>query len=249
MDGDRTWDELGNSSSVNVLLPPESLKPKEGFKRLLSEYQLWIRHNQDRGYAAFLTATRDMDLSENTSWEIRQTIRRMEMGPPIPKEDLSLKWHLILHLANKIEEDRVEAGEILNHLKKQSSPLKEALGEATPVQGLLDDLSVSESQPLMDKSHLRQTFEAWIGLFGGYLSDIGFLITIDRYVIDLATDIYEEQDLLLSKKPKEPLPPELTSSQNHIILKHLPRISDADNIHRDPVLKKLSGKTIILLDN
>ena len=249
MDGCRPWDERPDASSVHILYPPEDLKPRGDFIRLLSEYQLWIRHNRDRGYSEFLTATQEIDLSENTSWEIRQTLHRMEKGASIPNESHALKWHLILHLARKIEEDQGEAEEMLNHLKKQRSPLEEALGEGAPVQGLLEDLSLTEPQPLMDEYHLRQTFEAWIGLFGEYLPNYGPLITIDRHVINFVIDIFEEQGLRFSEGPEETLPPELTSSQDHITLKYLPQLSDDDNFRRDPVLSALSGKTIILFEN
>jgi hypothetical protein len=246
MEEDHPWDDESDNMSVHVLLPPEGLRPPGDFKRLLSEYQLWIRHNQDRGYAEFLKTTQEMDLPENTLWEIRQTIRRMEKGASVPKENNALKWHLILHLARKIEEDQVAAETMIKHLKKQKSPLEEAIGEGAPVQGLFEDLLLSESQPLMDKNHLRQIFEAWVGLFGEYLQNYGILITVDRHVMNFATDIFEEQDLRLSKGPGMSLPPRLTSSQNIISLQHFPLLADGDKARRDPVLAGLSGKSIIL---
>jgi hypothetical protein len=249
MEAGRPWNDESDNLSVHVLLPPEGLRPRGDFKRLLSEYQLWIRHNQDRGYAEFLKATQEMDLSENTLWEIRQTIRQMEKGASVPKENNALKWHLILHLARKIEEDQVAAETMIKHLKRQKSPLEEAIGEGAPVQGLFDDLMPSESQPLMDKNHLRQISEAWVGLFGEYLPNYRILITVDRHVIDFATDIFEEQDLQLSKGPGISLSPRLASSQNIIRLQHLPLLADGDKARLDPVLSGLSGKSIILFGN
>jgi hypothetical protein len=249
MDHSLPWDERPDASSVHILFPPEDLKPRGDFNRLLSEYQLWIRHNYDRGYSEFLRAMQEMDLSENTSWEIRQTLRRMEKGVSIPNENHTLKWHLILHLARKIEEDQFEAEEMLNHLKKQKSPLEEALGEGSPVQGLLGDLSLTEPQALMGEYQLIQIFEAWIGLFGEYLPNYGPLISIDPQVMNFVIDIFEEQGLRFSEAPKETLPPELSSNRDHITLKYLPQLSDDDNFRRDPVASALSGKTIILFEN
>jgi hypothetical protein len=248
MDASFLGDEGFDPSAVHLLHPPENLRPEENFKRLLSEYQLWTRHNQDRGYAIFLKATQELALSENTPWEIRQMIRGMEEGPSVPQEDLALKWHFILHLAREIEENRVGAEKILKQMKKQKSPLEDALGERTASPGLFEDLPLSETQPLMEKHHLKQIFEAWLGLFGEYLPDHdpGLLITFDRHVWDYASDIFEEKDIGLLRE--EALPPELALSQDYGALKHLPRLCDEGSIRNDPVMAGLAGKTIILLD-
>ncbi len=180
-------------SFIDVLLPPVNLKPKEDFKRLLSEYQFWMRQNQDRGYAAFLSATQKATLSEDTPWEIRKMIRQTGQDTPVSQESHVLKWHLILHLAWEFEKNSVEAEEMLNQMKQQKAPLEEALGDGARLQGLFEDLPQSETNLFVDEHYIKQVFEAWLGLFGGYLKDYKHLITLDRNVMKYVTDIFEDE--------------------------------------------------------
>ncbi len=133
------------ASFIDILLPPDNMKPKEDFKRLLSEYQFWMRQNQDRGYAAFLRATQKTALSEDTQWEIRQMIRQTGQDTPVSQESQALKWHLILHLERAFEKNLMAADDLLKQVKQQKSPLKDALGEETQVQNMFDDLPQPET--------------------------------------------------------------------------------------------------------
>ena len=235
--------------SFHVLQPHINLKPKGDFKRLLSEYQLWIRQNQDKGYGAFLSATQGMSLSEATPWEIRQVISKMgRKDSSDPLEDQTLKWHLIIHLAREFEENRVEAEKMLNKLRHQKSPLEGALEEAPP-QGLFKDMSFLETQLQANKHQLRQVFEAWFGLFGEHVSGHGTLITFDQQAMNYATEISTDAVIQPGSKSEESFPPEFGSSQARFSAKHLPRLSNDGNEGIDPVIKGLSGKTIILMED
>ena len=104
-------------SHIHVVNPPADLKPEGDFKRLLAEYRLWIRQNQDKGYSVPLSAFHAMAFSEELPWKVRQMIRQMgDQSSPRPK-DHRLKWHLILHLARESEESLVEAEEMLLKIK------------------------------------------------------------------------------------------------------------------------------------
>jgi hypothetical protein len=81
---------------------------------------------------------------------------------------------------------------VLNKVKQQKSPLKDALGEGAPTQGLFEDLPPYETYPFIDEHHLRQVLEAWFSLFGKYLEDHGLLITLDRHIMKYVTEIFEE---------------------------------------------------------
>jgi len=243
-------DQRYGSLYVQILHPRENLRPKGDFKGLLSEYQLWIKNNQDKGYAAFLKATREIALSEKTPWEIRQMIRGIKGDlAALPQENHVLKWHLTLHLAQEIEENSMRALELLRKVKQQRSPLENALGEESKTRGLFDDLPLSDTQPLMDTHQLVQVFEAWLGLFGEHLLDHRLLIVLDRHVLDYTLDIFEQKDLPVSSDPDESLPPGLISGKNNITVKNLPRLPSARNAPSDHLIKALSGKTIVLLED
>ncbi|MFH1934184.1 MAG: hypothetical protein ABIN18_21740 [Pseudomonadota bacterium] len=236
-------------SLIDVLLPPVNLKPKEGFKGLLSEYMLWIRQNQDRGYAAFLGATQKTALSEDTHWEIRQMMRQMGEAPPASQENHALKWHLILHLAQAFEENLMAAHDILKQVKQQKSPLEEALGEEAQLQNMFDDLPQSETDLFVDEHHLQQVFEAWFGLFGEILPDHGILITLNRHVINYVKKIFDDKVIRLSKEAAELVSPKISSNFSDFIPYHLPHLGDDASNRRDPVLAGLAGRTIALLES
>ena len=116
--------EANEARAVQVLRPPENLKPEKGFGTRLSEYRHWIEQNSDRGYTEFLQVSQEKDLTENTTWEIRQMIRRGGRQTSAPQEDPALKWHLILHLAQDVEDQKREADKALKALKEKDVPLK-----------------------------------------------------------------------------------------------------------------------------
>jgi hypothetical protein len=249
MDGPVPKTESEGSSPIYIIHPAESMKPEGHFKKLLSEYRLWMGQNRDKGYTAFLNAIREAGLSEDNPWEIRQMIRQTGKKSPVSQEDNILKWHLILHLAREFEENRLEEQEMLSRVKQQKSPLAQALGEETPFKGLFEDLPQSEKSLFVDKHHLGQVIKAWVGLFGVHLQDHGPLITLDRHVMEYVSNIFEGETGQLPEEEKDFFSPESFSSRIHFTRKYLPRLSDEKTDPMDPVLTYLSGKTIILLND
>lgn len=183
---------------VKVLRPPEDLRPEKDFKVRLSEYKNWITHNQDRSFKDFFRATQGIRDSEDKVWDIRGSLRKMGQPEVIPEETPSLKWHLVLHLAEEMEREEAQAEALLGALKEKSSPLKGAVEEQDQARGLFDDLPRFRSDRIMDDFVLGQILEAWFGLFRGYLKAQDLLITPDRQVLDYVTGLWEEvcgQDL------------------------------------------------------
>jgi hypothetical protein len=190
------------ANAVQVLRPPENLKPEKGFGTRLSEYRHWIEQNTDRGYTEFLQVSQENDLTENTTWEIRQMIRLKGIGvrPTLltqqgqecrPDPD-SFKWHLVLHLAQDVEDQKREADKALKALKEKDVPLKGIVEESEDMESLLGDLSPFESEPMGDEYRLRQILEAWVALFGGYLKENDLLVTSSRQVMGYVTELWEE---------------------------------------------------------
>jgi len=249
MDSPLTEAGSEDSSSIRIVRPAESLKPEGDFKRLLSEYRLWIRQNRDKGYTAFLNAFREAGLSEDNPWEIRQMISKTGKSTPVSQENHALKWHLIIHLAREFEENRVEAEKMLSEVKLQGSPLAEALGEGAPAKGMFEDIPRSEIHSSFDRHYLEQVFEAWLGLFGEYLQDHGPLITLDRNVMDYVTDIFEDETGQPPEETEDSFSPESTSNRIHVTHKYLPRLSDEKIGREGLILTHLSGKTVILLND
>jgi hypothetical protein len=234
--------------SIKMVNPPADLKPPGDFKSLLSEYKLWARQNQDKGYTASLGATQLAAFPEDAPWEIRQMIRRIGRHPLAPAEGRALKWHLILHLAREIEENRVEAEEMLRQLKQRKSPLEEALGEEAPSPGIFNDLPQSGTYPSSDEHRLRLILEAWLGLFRKYVPDDGLLVTLDPQVMSYVMEIFDIQTFSLSAKAEKPSASRPPSGSTETGLKYVQLPSDDGTAHADPLTAGLSGKTIFLVE-
>ena len=221
-----------NDGSITIVRPPEDLKPPEDFRRLLSEYRLWMRENQ--GYASLPTGG-----GEDATWEIRHSLRQTGKEVREPVEEQALKWHLILHLERELEEARASADEMLIQAKAKKSPLEEALGEASPSPGFLEDLPLSDPHPSIDERHLRQVLAAWFGLFGRALPHDSTFLTLDAQVMDYAIGRFEADTSNPSGNEEEPF----------LQTAYLPRLSVDSDLHNDPVSVGLSGKTLILMDH
>jgi hypothetical protein len=198
--------EKGDFPPLNVLYPPESLKPKRDFKTLLSEYQLWMKQHQDKGYAASLSFSRQTDESEETPWEIRQMIQQASKNLSDPDEHKAFKWHLILHLAREFEESQSEADKLLDKMRHQKPPLDEALEEHSVTKNLLNDLPRFERYFSAPKHHLARLFESWLGLFGQYLTKYKLLVTFDRNVMDYLTESTHPAEVLFNLPDLSHLP-------------------------------------------
>ena len=233
-------------SHIHVVNPPADLKPEGDFKRLLAEYRLWIRQNQDKGYSVPLSAFHAMAFSEELPWKVRQMIRQMgDQSSPRPK-DHRLKWHLILHLARESEESLVEAEEMLLKIKQGKSALNEALGDEASSLALFEDLPPYDTPSSFNARYLPQVFEAWLGLFGDHIPNNGWLVTLDRNVMNYAKEIFKDENISILPKDEVPSCVRPYSDQTHSCPECVQLPQDDRTVHTDPIFARLSGKRIIL---
>ena len=220
-----------NDGRIAIVRPPEDLKPPEDFRKLLSEYRLWMSQNQ--GYTPLPTRG-----GEDATWEIRHALRQTGKKIHEPVKEQALKWHLVLHLARALEEDRTSADEMLLRVKAKRSPLAEALGKVNPSHGLFDDLPLSNSHPPIEERHLGHVLGAWFGLFGSSLPDGGSLLTIAPNVLSYAAELFGTG----------PLKPSREKDASSFRTIHLPRSSVDSRMENNSVRAGLSGRTLILVD-
>ncbi len=236
-----------NVSLVQIKPPPGDKKPDGNFKKLLSEYLLWIKNNQDKGYTAFLSASFQDTLSEDTSWEIRKMVNQINRESRDLSQKNITKWHLILHLAKQLEENRSEATAALKRLKNQESPLAGAIEDATSSKPLLQDLPYEEAYFLSGKHHIRPVLESWFGLFGDYLTDHEILLTLNGQVWDYVAEIFDDPDTLFPGDQRQTKPQDPALGQAPIVSKILPKLPNRKRESVDWIGSHLSGKTIIFL--
>jgi hypothetical protein len=104
----------------------------------------------------------------------------------------TLKWHLILHLAQDAENQRREADSILTSLKEKGILFKGVIEESNDVENPVKDLPSFEADFFMTEQHLRHIFEAWFGLFGVHIRKDALLLTFNRHFLDYAEELWKK---------------------------------------------------------
>ncbi|MBW2096122.1 MAG: hypothetical protein JRI80_14685 [Deltaproteobacteria bacterium] len=180
-------------STSFILRPPEELRPPGDFPKLLQEYRVWMKDHSDRSALSFLSAGERINDPEDTRWEIQKMVREGHRIDIVEqKKNEGLKWHLILHLAARLEREREEAEKALRKSRQQGSPLKEALGEGADVLDIMDDLSPSLLPPVIEHDLLEDVCEAWLGLFGALVQRESILVTFDEEIFKFLTTLFAE---------------------------------------------------------
>ena len=248
MDGPGGAEEEIDPSLINIERPPAYLKPKENFKAILSEYQLWMRQNLDKDSSSMLSASDGMSHGGESQWEIRKMISLAGgKGRLDTMEDHALKWHIILHLASEFEENSFGAEEILGRLRDKSSPLEGAV-EDDADRRFLEDTPLMAPRLHIAEYPLNQLIEAWFGLFGEGLKDRASLITLDPDVVGFVRDLLVPDQFIV--RPEEYAGGDFSGSdtgKTGFSVTNLPVADKADAVNSN-VIRGLSGKTIILME-
>ncbi len=229
--------------SLNFCFPPETLRPPEDFKALLSEYQGWMMENHGDARPAAFSGGETGD----ETWVIRKAIRDAQKQAVDFARKNTLKWHLMLHLAGSLEEDRKSAEAMLQRVTKTKSPLAEAMAEGEAVPNIFEDFPLSAAYPYVTDRHLDLIFEAWFGLFGAQVGKKATLLTLDRQVMNHTVDLFDGKDVQPSGDPNLLPAAEANIPGLRIIRTVLPRLSNQSH-STNFVLAGLSGKTIVLVE-
>ena len=131
---------FARDKSIEVLYPPENMKPQKELNTVLSEYHRWAEQNHDRNYLEILKAVGDIEPLENTTWKIRQMITGSLQSYSGKSEEKTTRWHMLLHLAGELEEQRFEADNILAALKRKKPLLEGSIEKTIGVKSLFRDL-------------------------------------------------------------------------------------------------------------
>jgi hypothetical protein len=176
---------------VKIVNPPERLKPKEDFRNLLAEYRQWVRVNNERGFPAFLAYAQDRFREELPIYEIRGMIRNT--GKTVEEDEIArvLKWHLLLHLAEELEEEQQSTETLLRAIGGLDSPLKGVL-EEEDVSGSLSDFPGLERETLFTDERLAQILDAWVSLYGEKVPGRGPLVTVKPQVMRYLAETWGE---------------------------------------------------------
>ena len=193
MDPPPFMSEINPPDVIRVMNPPKALMPDDTFKTLLAEYRGWIALNHGKNRAFPMNVNQGSGNTEVHTWEIREMIRRMDHPAPDSVDPPSLKWHLILHLAREIEDNRNEAERALEALRVKKSPLQGSVDSEEELKDLFEDLPRFDSGSFSDACQRGQVIEAWFGLFGGYIHPRDLLLTANREILDYISEGRDER--------------------------------------------------------
>ena len=225
---------LSQEGGVEILRPPEDLKPSGDFKKLLAEYRGWIRTSHDKGFDAFLAFKEQAPQGEESSWEIRRELRRKEDRHDEERRRNALKWNLLLHLAHEIQDQGSEAEELLKTLKGKNSPLKGVV-EEEELPGPLSDLPEGEGSLRLSEASMTQVLEAWFSLFEEHLSGGEVLLALSPAVFQHLCDTWEEWGEGLAEK---------AVLGDAVVLRRFPLLR---RVATNEIVRHLSGKTVGLI--
>ncbi len=176
---------------VEIGRPPEAMDPGPSFRRAITDYRDWVRRNLDRSRLDLLK-TRAQGKEEAPLWEIREKIRQSQAPAAGRVGEEAFRRHLVLHLAQEIEEQRSEADRILNALKRTRSPLEGLTDDPEEMRSLFVDLPGFDWMPESPLKEALPILQAWAGLFAAALEPGDLLLTLDRRFVDHLTGLWAE---------------------------------------------------------
>ena len=257
-DGAGLSDANADEGRILVVNPPENLKPGGSFLSLVNEYRLWMGQNRDKSYREIIKSGNDSELHDSATWEIRKLLRNTVRTISGEEEDNILRWHLLLHFAKELETQQVEVDSLLKNLKDKDSLLKGSIERADEAKNILEDLPPFDQESFSDDKKLEQIFDAWFGLFVGYLKENELFITYNRHVMENISRRWDNRLFTNGLKKSPPVPmmfPDLShlspAEQDRIKTKY--RVNEIfkeikvliSDLYKDPghKLKALTGLT------
>jgi hypothetical protein len=189
---------LAEAEVIQILSPSFKLEPSIDLEKLLAEYRTWIRINRKQSLDALLAFRHDRLKPGEAIWDIRENLRsKRDPGvnayeDKVLNENKTLKWNLVLHMAQEIEDQEREADRLLRGLRKESSPLKDLLEEGGDLVHPLDDLGRFEEES--SRRSVGQVLEAWISLFEGHMERDDLLLTFSEKVFQHLEENQEQRE-------------------------------------------------------
>jgi hypothetical protein len=182
-----------NGTGLETLSPPDNLRPGADVKAMLTGYRQWIDQNRDKVSREFLRVSEKARQGDGSTWEIRHQLKAGAGSSVAGNKEATLKWHMLLHLADDIERRKFEIAEMVNAMKKKSPVLAGALQDPDETEALLDDMRGLESIDIQVSPDIGLILNAWFSIFGGYLDKNAALITCSRHVMDYISSRWNDE--------------------------------------------------------
>ena len=184
-----TFPEYIESSEIITLYPPEELKPETDFNMLLDECFKWAYEQSEKSRKEIIK-TGHTNPTSNESLRHIKTILSNRISDTSEK-DMILRWHMLLHLAIRLEENRNDANRMLENLNKKPSPLLHNADLTENTRYPLENLRGIDSDFFINDTNIKMLLGAWYGLFNSLIHNGDMLLTIDRRIFDHLSDEWD----------------------------------------------------------
>jgi len=181
-----TVPEYVNDEDITASYPPEEYKPEADFNALLDECFNWAYEQGEKSRKEIIKTGHINPTSNESLRHIKTTLANRISDTS--QKDMILRWHMLLHLANRLEENRNDANRMLENLKKQPSPLMNNADLTESTQYPLESLRAIAPESFLNDTNMKQLLRAWYGLFSGMIDRDDMLLIIDRRIFDCLSD-------------------------------------------------------------
>ncbi|MFC1839705.1 hypothetical protein ACFL1N_09005 [Thermodesulfobacteriota bacterium] len=170
-----------DEQTITALYPAEDLKPDISFERTLNDCLNWVEEQGEKSRIELIKAGAGKVSSEESLYQIRHLLVSRESEASAVK-NITNRWHLLIHLAGRIEEHRSEANQMLNKLNKRPSPLADSLDQTGKTEELLGTPAEVNDDFLLEDAYTSHFLSAWLGLFGDIIKDGRMLLTLNGQI-------------------------------------------------------------------
>ena len=187
--------EVDKDTGIEQLFPPDTMKPEADFNLLLNECFNWAYEQGETSRRELAKTGRTNPISDESLRHIK-TILGNKISPDTSEKDRVIRWHMLLHLAGRLEQDRSEANRMLADLNKMPSPLLKNADLTEKTEYPLENLTGIGSELLISEANSRQLLRAWYGLYHTSIKEREPLLTTDRNIFN---NIFNEWDTCSNK--------------------------------------------------
>lgn len=175
---------------ITALYPAEDLKPDIVFEKTLDDCFNWLEEQGEKSRIELVKAGAGKVSSEESLYQIRHLLAGRESDTSSGK-NITNRWHLLIHLAGRIEEHRNEVNRMLDKLNKRPSPLAGNLDQTGKTEESLDTYNELDKDFLLEDTYINHFLEAWFGLFGDIIKDGRILLTLNRQIFNKISEKWD----------------------------------------------------------
>lgn len=194
-----TIPSITDDKTIIASFPPEELKPDADFNLLLDECFNWAYEQGETSRREIIKTGYTNPTSEESLRHIKALLGN-RVSADTSKKDRAVKNHMLLHLANRLEEHRNDANRMLGNLNKMPSPLFKNADLTDNTQYPLKNLTGIGQELLISNTHTKQLLEAWHCLFNSKINDDELLLTLNPHIFEHLT---EEWDIVCNNNNLE----------------------------------------------